>query len=767
MRILGKILRGLAILLGVLLLLILVLLATLWWKPELLLNEARVRQALAWAPAGTKVTWEKFRWDFSGEGWLAKRSDLELRGLCFETAGAEGCVPVFRLDLSFSLSGFHPRLLRIGTFLAEIDHLRLRATPAKPVAPGTGPLPDLRLPAFAAIFPADLDLAQLGAFKLELNQLTQETPGQPDLRAALRLEKISADPAKAKLQLRAHAERGKDLTIDARGEGEIAPQAGKFSWSGNLAGSLSGWKLQLPLELTWGEALDLRATPVARKGRDRYSAPLFLAWRREKISLGWGKFAFDQLWPAKRMIVDACRLESAFDSAKGYPKQTKLDCDLALLSLKTGALLPPMRAQVSTELSLQPLDRERVQANFQFRERGQNDYLESRVDFRGAGELNTARSALVGEPTLDFEADFKVPSLQAWKRTLENTPLAVPAPFRTLEGPCTLSLRLAEKKENELILRAELKSDLRGGTQAFVTNHLARVRLLNPWRGKKSLDIDASAELTDVALEAPPMRLGEPPQFLPDKRFYAGRAAQDALPKEASIPVAWRVKLATKNPVRIKSNLLKHEVPIALDLRLAHDADVAGTVQILPMPIALFHKKADLKFLKLSFRDGTSVGEVDGRLEHRNPEVFIKILLLGSTEKPRVEFESDPPLNRQQIVSVLLFNKSLSDLSEDEASSAGGFSQATADGALGLFSLLFLSSTPVESIAYDPVSQTYTARVRLDDKTTFSVGSDFDQERQVALRRRLGGRWAIRTELHNQEGKPDVLLTLLEWFRRF
>ena len=111
-----------------------------------------------------------------------------------------------------------------------------------------------------------------------------------------------------------------------------------------------------------------------------------------------------------------------------------------------------------------------------------------------------------------------------------------------------------------------------------------------------------------------------------------------------------------------------------------------------------------------------------------------------STEKPRVEFLSNPPLERQQIVSVLLFNKSPGELTEDKASSAGSFSQATADGALGLFSLLFLSSTPIESISYDPVSQTYSAKVRLDKKTTLSVGSDFDRERQMAWNRKLSVR---------------------------
>lgn len=175
----------------------------------------------------------------------------------------------------------------------------------------------------------------------------------------------------------------------------------------------------------------------------------------------------------------------------------------------------------------------------------------------------------------------------------------------------------------------------------------------------------------------------------------------------------------------------------------------------------------EVKEIKVAYEEGSKAGDLDGVVVVRNPDVTVRILLLGSTEKPRIEFESDPPLERNQIVSVLLFNKLPDELTEDEASSTGSFSQATADGALGLFSLFFLSSTPVESISYDPVSQTYSARLRLDKKTTLSVGSDFDKERQVALRRRLGGRWAIRTELHDTQGEGGVLLTLLEWFKRF
>lgn len=767
MKWLGKTLRWLGLLIGALLLLLVGAATALWWKPELLLNEARVKQALQWAPEGVSVTWKKFRWDFEREATLAKRSNLEIQGLCFKTFTAEGCLPEFHLDVSFSLSEFKPRITRIGTVSVEVNPLRLRPGPPEPEQPSQEPLPDLRLPSFASFFSAELDLSKLGTLRVILRNFVLEAKGKPNLKAELALEKVpSASAAKAALELTGKAEQGKELNVALSGKSELAPQEGRLYWKGAIGGLASGWKIELPFEMVWSESLKWDGYPVIKKGKDRYSTPIHLVWRSNQISADFGKFAFDQLWPKKRILVDACTLQSKLDYERGYPAKTELRCDLALLALQKGAILPPMRAKFGADLTLKRLSAESISADLVFREKGLNDYLESQVDFHANARVNMRRSEVEGNPDLQFTADFKVPSLQAWRRALDRTPFAVPAPFRALNGPFTLALKLDETKKDEVVVRADLKSDLHGTTQAFVTQHSAVVRLKNPWRGKKALDIEANTELIDVALEAPPMRFGEPPQFMPDKRFVPSREVSVPTQKE-KMPVTWRLKLATQKPVRIRSNLIESPVPIALNLKMANNIDMEGAVQIESMPLQFFKKKAEVKFVKIGFHNGSKVGELDGRIEHRNPEVLIKILLLGSTEKPRVEFESDPPLSRQQIVSVLLFNKSLSDLSEEEASSAGGFSQATADGALGLFSLLFLSSTPVESISYDPVSQTYAARVRLDDKTTFSVGSDFDQERQVALRRRLGGRWAIRTELHNQEGKPDVLLTLLEWFKRF
>jgi hypothetical protein len=729
----------------------------LWEKPTLVLNEKTVRWARRFAPTGTQVDWSFFRWEFSREGWLAKGMRLEIHDLCFRYgAVADGCLPTIAADLSFTVRGFHPRVSRLGEFTVIASRLRIHPPPARPAPEAT--LPDLRPPRLAPLLP--FDPAAIGDVVIRVDRF--ELGAAPPLAGSFALAKPAGSEV---VGFNSSVSKTGGLRAALSGRGTLAK--GRLILAGTLNAETS-WKIRFPFHLNWDDRVELTGEPAARFGKNLYATPLRLDWRADRVSLEARRLTLDKLWPRKRVLFDACKIVTKLDAKAGYPAKSTLGCDLALMSLERGAILPPMRAALNADLALAPAGRHAASAELHVSERGRNDYLESEVSFHGAGKFDLAKPEPMGDPKMELHSVLRVPALSRWRASLDRTPLALPAPFRTLDGPASLTLDLEHVDRRELRVKSTLATDFHGERQAFVTRHQALVRLANPFgpRGK-SLDVDAHAELTDVALEAPPLQLGAPPQFFPDRRFEASRADEAAETKASAIPLHWRAALTTKAPVRIRTNLLENEIPVALDLSFGDAGRMAGTLAIEPLPIAVFKKKAELKSLTVTFHEGSAAGDVNGTILYRNPEITIRILLLGSTEKPRVEFLSDPPLDRQQIVAVLLFNKSPSELTEEESSSAGSFSQATADGALGLFSLFFLSSTPVESIAYDPVTQTYSARLRLDKKTTLSVGSDFDRERQVALRRRLGGRFAIRTELHNQQGQPDVLLTLLEWFKRF
>lgn len=127
----------------------------------------------------------------------------------------------------------------------------------------------------------------------------------------------------------------------------------------------------------------------------------------------------------------------------------------------------------------------------------------------------------------------------------------------------------------------------------------------------------------------------------------------------------------------------------------------------------------------------------------------VRIKILGLIESPTVQFESDPPLPQNKILTVLLFGKTLDSLDSDESTSVVRAQAAIADGAVSLASMYLLASTPVESIGYDPGTRVFTAKVKLADGTSLNVGSNLSELERIGIRKRLGHQWAVSTYLEN------------------
>jgi hypothetical protein len=157
--------------------------------------------------------------------------------------------------------------------------------------------------------------------------------------------------------------------------------------------------------------------------------------------------------------------------------------------------------------------------------------------------------------------------------------------------------------------------------------------------------------------------------------------------------------------------------------------------------------------------------DLDGLIVYQAAEAKIFIRLLGSAQKPRVMFESDPPMTPADIMAMLLFGKSPNELDSDQQSSVAKTQTAVANGAFGLASLYLLASTPVDYVGYDPVARTYTIKFRLPGGATLQVGSD-GRNQGVQLRKRLASHLAVQTELTNSQTQGSVVTTFLEWFGR-
>ena len=64
-----------------------------------------------------------------------------------------------------------------------------------------------------------------------------------------------------------------------------------------------------------------------------------------------------------------------------------------------------------------------------------------------------------------------------------------------------------------------------------------------------------------------------------------------------------------------------------------------------------------------------------------------------------------------------------------------------------LISLYLFASTPIQSFDYNSSTGIFSAKVKLGEKTSRLVGTSGGKLAAVGVRKRLGKRWAITTEL--------------------
>jgi hypothetical protein len=294
-----------------------------------------------------------------------------------------------------------------------------------------------------------------------------------------------------------------------------------------------------------------------------------------------------------------------------------------------------------------------------------------------------------------------------------------------------------------------------------------------------------------VALELPYLKIGTVPAFTVDSRIHTGeepRAQQLKQEREREAAEAGRTTVAkstptnltyaahvvTETPIVIYTNLNPNPVPVAVDLKVVPTGQ-DGTVTVEPFVAEIFKRKADVDHVTLAMQAGAKQINLDGLITVKMPDADISIKILGSTDKPQVIFESDPPMNQQDIVAMLLFGKTPDDLDPDQKTTASNSQSAMASGAFGLASLYLFASTPIQYVGYDPATQTYAMKFSLPGGASLEVGSSAQQQGHLTLRKRLAKHWVIQTEVERGNAAPgtgssqqqNAVTTFLEWFQRY
>lgn len=721
----------------------------IWRHPEWLINTANVQWLLQHYGLQNQIRFQEFDLRAASPSFFEKDLNLRLKGLCVDLQEPHRilfCAESIEFDAPLEFVGWRPRFRadpRLDISGAELD-LELRPSPE--VQP-------LHLPAVAA-----------PSFSSWLGFLETWLPGK-------RWGKLQADLRRMDLRLNPQWRMQGSARLSSLDKPHQLELASQLQLESPLTAK------ELPVDLKAG--VDLRL-PEARLTLD---APNFQGFHAELVlsqdlSI---KLLGERRSQAARILLDSNLRWRGSD----LKLENRLNVRVDSLPIPSRRRRRPPQFEVLHRLAAHPrLDEQRWRVDWQQDlEAPKISGLEVKVAAQGRLDLRGQSEAEAGRP-LDWNQALQVELIEGrvgahqfaqLARDFAWTTIQVPAPFYRMKGPLDLQFKSDKPTLKQADFKGALRSQLEDGMQAlnFDLNFMLSLQeLLGP---RPHLKGQAELVLNKIILELPRLSPLSIPQFVMDSRITRNRGTPPATGKiqggasRFTYELDFKIRTAGA-PILLHSNLISNPIPLRVEsdmhFQSGRDPRIQAQVVVESMSVELFRRAIQLERIALD-RQPNGVTAMNGLFLFQNSEVKVRIRLLGTAEKPQVLFESDPPLSRHQLISIVVFGKSLSELTQEETSSAQNLEQAFTDGALGIFSLVVLASTPIESISYNPVTQSYVARVKLDNSTSVSLGSDFENRQSLAIRRQLWGAWSIKTELESDGVDKDHLSTFLEWFRRF
>ena len=763
---------------------LLVLVVMLVAFPGIALNTRTLQWAAKKYGGDYRLRWSELTLEVRSTGVLTKRARLKAKDLCFEEVhgAASGCVTELELDATGRLGLSPPvTLARVETFVLRTG--TLRADPSKaPKDPeaerkkaehGTGGSARLALASRMT-----LGRVEVVVPRAELHDSSGTTAA--GLAVSFASSRSGPLTATAWAVLPATgSSRGNrfdaSLSVDTDlfREGKLTRLEAKARASGDGLSADASARV-----VPEGDGASGSASIEATLGGRRLTAKL-----DGKGGPGGGSAAFDARMSdpkgaVRRAALEGCKatLELGKDETA---RKAALDCGLALLPAPFGAARGAVPGAFAGTLRVRGAAKART---------ARRDRFETTVEVRlgpsrGGGFSLAADAALAGHAgggAAGYAAERKV-SVRAeisrfasFVKLLEKTDLAVPAPLDALDGTVKAAAEAESRAGgSRTALSWTASTDLKSAKQSVVIGAKGKATLAPPGH-KTGLRVETEVDLKKVVLELPYLELKGAPAPATDKRIKTGDPARDAAAEAfragAVTPrpstADYDATVFTSSPVVLLTNLVKSPIPVSMRLH-ADPSGLAGTVRVEPFDLEVFRQVARVDHLTLTPHPGAAATGVDGKVIYKRGDTTVNVIILGSSAKPSVSFESDPPMTQDEIVALLLYGKSNAELDADQKASAGNASNAMTNGAFGLASLYLFASTPVDSVGYDAATQSYQVKFKLPAGATLSVGSNLQESRTLTLRKRLARHFELQTEAGRATRERGSITTFLQWFERY
>lgn len=747
--------------------------------PSTVLNSRTLSFAVQKFGADYRPSWSALSFNIRSPSLLTKRAVLSMKDFCFdETHGAaKGCLSTFELDATIRL-GVRPffSVRRLERLAVHAGDLRLDST-AKPAAPTKK-----KQPSSGALLPAWARGMALGTIDLNVPRaivISSSGTTTAGIAAAFRSDSTAPLTAHAYTILEgtgaapgtrydAHASLG---SIQFREDRLVSLDATARLRGGGLTADA-----RAKIEHKDGDRLKLTGSAwAAYRGRS-FNARLEGEGRKDGGRATFGATVSDPKSKISSAALKGCKAEAALSRKTGFLERADLDCKIMLRPAPFGSGPGPKPKDLSGTLAVHGRTHAKASSAGRF---------ETRVDLKlgpvkGYGGFSLAANADLAGPAGGSFIEERRASVKAvigsfggLVRFFDGTEYAVPAPLNALDGTVEIAAGFAGRAGDERqTVEFSAKTELASAKQALIT--ALKGTAVSRRDAVPALKVEVDVGLKRIVLQLPYLEIKGASAPMADRRIKTGEPKRDAAVDAARAGTAakpasavdYDVRVHTETPIVLSSNLIRSPVPISLSL-FARPEGLSGTVRVESFDMEVFRQNARIDHITLTPAPKGAETALDGKIIYKRNDVTVNILLLGTTAKPTVVFESDPPMTQNELVALVLYGKMPNELDSDQKASAGNATAAMTNGAFGLASLYLFASTPVDSVGYDAATQSYQVKFKLPGGATLAVGSNLQESKTLSLRKRLARHWELQTEAGNASGEGSAITTFLQWFQRY
>jgi len=333
----------------------------------------------------------------------------------------------------------------------------------------------------------------------------------------------------------------------------------------------------------------------------------------------------------------------------------------------------------------------------------------------------------IWEPQLDGQV--QAPNFKMLKALMSDLQIEVPATLAQLNGWLEYSLKgLMSWNERALTIPGQIKVAL--ASEANKINLTSDVST-NFSYDLSSLEIFAKSLIEDWQTDFP-------------QNLFA-----EADDKNINTPVQLFYELKTVRPgaIKLSAPFAKPHVPLSVDMVRGEGGDLVGYIRAEPFSIEYLRRTIHVEQMRLLMGDRDNAEfPVDGRWRVDQSQYRISISISGTLKSPFVQLESEPTLERSDVFSVLLFDKTLNQLTDQEAETLTAFETAMGERAIGLFGIGAFARSPVRTFQYDPIKKVYNATLDQANGEVMQVSSAWEATMHQEVRKRVSRRWVLKVQ---------------------